>query len=156
MNSGHTSETRKFITFQISSYWYVIPMAAVLKIVNCPSPDKGGIVNLGMVQLGAHTIHLLDLYITFGFGTNATYPDQTPFLLVLRGTQQKLWGFALENAPDLLDLPHTIFKSVSTDKRFTSKKQWIRHIAIISEQDINRTLLLLDLKAIFQNEIVAV
>ena len=151
-----TSKVAKIITFKAADHWFALPMDTVLKIVNCPSPDKGGIVNLGMVQLGAHTIHLLDLYSTFGCGTNATHPNQAPFLLVLRSTQQKLWGFALENAPDLLDIPHTIFKSVSTDKRFTSKKQWISHVAVISEQNINRTLLLLDLKAIFQNETVAV
>ena len=144
------SKIAKMITFKIADHWFALPMAAVLKIVNCPPVDQGGIVNLGMVQLGAHTIHLLDLHSTFGLGSAPLALTQTPFLLVLRGSQKKLWGIVLEAPPDLIDLPNTLFKSVSTDKRFSPKKQWISHIAVISKQDISRTLLLLDLKAVFQ------
>lgn len=148
------SKTAKIITFKIADHWFALPMAAVLKIINCPPVDQGGIVNLGMVQLGSHTIHLLDLYSTFGLGAAPSSAlTQTPFLLVLR-SQKKLWGIVLEAPPDLIDLPSTLFKSVSTDKRFTPKKQWISHIAVISKQEISRTLLLLDLKAIFQHETV--
>ncbi len=146
------SKIAKMITFKIAAHWFALPMAAVLKIVNCPPVDQGGIVNLGMVQLGAHTIHLLDLHSTFGLGSAPSALTQTPFLLVLRGSQKKLWGIVLEAPPDLIDLPNTLFKSVSTDKRFSPKKQWISHIAVISKQDISRTLLLLDLKAVFQHE----
>ena len=146
------SKIAKMITFKIADHWFALPMAAVLKIVNCPPVDQGGIVNLGMVQLGAHTIHLLDLYSTFGLGSAPSALTQTPFLLVLRGSQKKLWGIVLEAPPDLIDLPNTLFKSVSTDKRFSPKKQWISHIAVISKQDISRTLLFLDLKAVFQHE----
>ena len=148
------SKVAKIITFKIADHWFALPMTTVLKIVNCPPSDQGGIVNLGMVQLGSHTIHLLNLYSTFGLGTDVPVRTQTPFLLVLRGTRKKLWGIVLETPPDLIDLPNTLFKSVSTDERFTPKKQWISHIAVISKQDISRTLLLLDLKAIFQHETV--
>ncbi|MEL6334949.1 MAG: chemotaxis protein CheW [Cyanobacteria bacterium J06626_26] len=134
------SKIAKIITFKIADHWFALPMATVLKIVNCPPVDQGGIVNLGMVQLGSHTIHLLDLYSTFGLGADPSALTQTPFLLVLRGSQKKLWGIVLEAPPDLIDLPNTLFKSVSTDKRFTPKKQWISHIAVISKQDISRTL----------------
>lgn len=149
------SQVTKSITFNIAGYWFALPMASVLKIVNCPPADQGGIVDLGMVQLGSHTIQLLDLHRTFGLGRNAIRPTPTLFLLVLRNAQNELWGIALDAPPDLIDLPNTAVQSASTDARFTPKKPWISHIAILSEQDITRTLLLLDLQAIFQRETVA-
>lgn len=146
-----TSAIAKFITFKIADYWFALPMEVILKVVNCPSLDQGGIVPLGLVQLGPHTIQLLDLHGVFGLG-NTPPPTQLPFLLVLRGAQKRLWGITLASPPDLIELPLTTFHSVSVDRRFVPKKQWISHIAILSEQEISRTLLLLDLKAVFQSE----
>ncbi|MCG8361913.1 MAG: chemotaxis protein CheW [Pseudanabaenales cyanobacterium] len=149
---NNTLKIAKFITFKVVDYWFALPMAAVLKIVNCPPQDKGGVVTLGIVQLGSHTIQLLDLHGVLGLDADATPPDQAPFLLVLRSTQKKLWGIALDTPPDLSELPLNTFQAVSIDNRFVLKKQWISHIATVSEQEINRTLLLLNLKAIFAHK----
>ena len=149
---NNTLKTAKFITFKVVDYWFALPMAAVLKIVNCPPPDKGGVVTLGMVQLGSHTIQLLDLHDVLGLVADSTPPAQAPFLLVLRSTKKKLWGIALDTPPDLSELPLNTFQAVSRDNRFTPKKQWISHIATVSEQEINRTLLLLNLKEIFAHK----
>ncbi|MEM1239703.1 MAG: chemotaxis protein CheW [Cyanobacteria bacterium P01_H01_bin.26] len=142
----------KFITFQAASHWFALSMASILRIVNCPPPDQGGIVTLGVVQLGSHTIQLLDLHGIFGVGTHGTLPEQVPFLLVLQSDPEKLWGIALESPPDLIELPLTAFQSVSSDKNFFPRKQWISHIAVVSEPDVSRTLLLLDLEAVFSHE----
>ncbi|MEM7065165.1 MAG: chemotaxis protein CheW [Cyanobacteria bacterium P01_B01_bin.77] len=145
-----TSAIVKFITFKVADYWFALPMETILKVINCPPLEQGGIVPLGIVQLGTHTIQLLDLHGVFGLG-NIPSPRQLPFLLVLRGANNKLWGITLESPPDLVELSLAAFHSVSVDRRFLPKKQWISHIAMISGQD-GRTLLLLDLKAIFQQE----
>ena len=42
-----TSKVAKIITFKVADHWFALPMDTVLKIVNCPSPDKGGIVSYG-------------------------------------------------------------------------------------------------------------
>ncbi|MEM8610978.1 MAG: chemotaxis protein CheW [Cyanobacteria bacterium P01_H01_bin.105] len=152
MDDTSTSKVAKIITFKVADHWFALPMDTVLKIVNCPSPNRGGMVNLGLVQLGSHTIHLLDVYRTVGLSSGAEPLGQPPFLLVLRNNQKKLWGLPLEAPPDLIELPCKVFNPVSTDKHFMSKKQWISHIAVISDQTTNRTLLLLDLKGFFQSE----
>lgn len=144
-----TSKQVKLLTFKIAEHWFTLPMANVLKVVNCPSSEQGGAVPFGVVQLGKHTIQLLDLYSVFGLG--ALPPEQPPFLIVLRSHYQKmLWGIVLADPPDLVDLPVAMFKSISADRRFVPKKQWISHVAVLSEQTLSRTLLLLDVKAIFQ------
>lgn len=149
-----SSKIVKLITFNVADYWFALPMKATLKVVNCPASDQGGIVSLGMVQLGAHTIQLLDLYGVYGLNANAALLQHPPFLLVLRRPQDKLCGIALESPPDLVELPLNALQCVSADRRFVPKKQWISHIAILSEQTMNRTLLLLDMAAIFQPALV--
>ena len=59
-------EIGKFITFEVANYWFALPMEAVLKIVNCPPPSQGGTVGIGLVQLGSHTVRLLNLHQEFG------------------------------------------------------------------------------------------
>ena len=146
------SKIIKFITFKVADYWFSLPIAAVLKIVNCPPPEKGGIITLGVVQLGSHTIQLLDLYSMFDLDADAKIPNQLSFLLVLRNTQKKLWGIALDTPPDLIELPLSNFQAVPQNKYFATKRQWVSHIAVVSEQGINRTLLLLNLKSLFTHE----
>ena len=146
------SKIIKFITFKVADYWFSLPIAAVLKIVNCPPPEKGGIITLGVVQLGSHTIQLLDLYSMFDLDADDKTPNQLSFLLVLRNTQKKLWGIALDTPPDLIELPLSNFQAVPQNKYFATKRQWVSHIAVVSEQGINRTLLLLNLKSLFTHE----
>ncbi|MEM1239185.1 MAG: chemotaxis protein CheW [Cyanobacteria bacterium P01_H01_bin.26] len=153
MNSGHISETRKFITFQISSYWYVIPMAAVLKIVNCPPKHEGGLVGFGVVQIGPHTIQLLNLHRIFEPDANTQLPEEAPFLVVLQSQENKLWGITLDAPPDLIDLPLAALKPVSLDEHFKLQSPWISHVGVIDSQAGKRTLLRLDMKAIFQQNV---
>lgn len=152
---NNTSLLTKFVTFKVAGHWFALSMVAILRIVNCPPPEKGGVITLGVVQLGPHTVQLLDLYGIFGIGADAASPDQASFLLVLRSEQKKLWGIALESPPDLIELPLDAFQAISSDKSFAPRKQWISHIAVVSKPDISRTLLLLDLNAVFPSEVMA-
>ncbi|MEM7793423.1 MAG: chemotaxis protein CheW [Cyanobacteria bacterium P01_C01_bin.118] len=142
--------TKKFIIFEIGGYWFVMPMTSVLKIVNCPPPSQGGTVGIGLVQLGAHTVRLLDLYQAFGRRTQVM-PAEAPFLIVVRNPQKELWGIAVDIPPDLIELPLAIFKPVSLEPPFNDKTNWISHMAVISHKGRDRTLLLLDVHAIFQH-----
>ena len=150
---NNTPETEKFITFEVAGYWFVLPMAAVLKIVNCPPPSQGGTVGIGLVQLGSHTIRLLDLHQEFGRSSD-TIPEQAPFLVVVHNPQKELWGIALDVPPDLIELPLSTFKPVSLEPPFDHKTNWISHMAIVSDKKTDRTLLLLDVHAVFQHRIV--
>ncbi len=147
---SNTPEIEKFITFEVAGYWFVLPMKAILKIVNCPSPKEGGAVGIGLVQLGSHTIRLLNLRQEIERSPTAT-PEQASFLVVVRNPQKELWGIALDVPPDIVELPLTTFKSVvSLETPFDDKTNWISHMAIVPTKDSTRTLLLLDIHAVFQ------
>ncbi|MGD1856770.1 MAG: chemotaxis protein CheW [Leptolyngbyaceae cyanobacterium] len=147
----YNPELSKYVSFQIANYWYVIPVDEILKIVNCPSPNQGGVVGLGVVQLGPHTIQLLDLYQIFGLPpqTNAGNPA---FLIVLQNKNNQLWGVALETPPDLIELLPTVLKPVSLTERFTPQTPWISHVGVATEQQSQRTFLQLDLQALLQQK----
>ncbi|ESA32712.1 chemotaxis signal transduction protein [Leptolyngbya sp. Heron Island J] len=145
-----TAETGKFIIFDVADYWFLLPVTAILRIVNCPPATQGGTVGIGLVQLGSHTIRLVNLYQEVG---HVSAPDYAPFLVVVRNPQKELWGIALEQPPDLIELPLTIFKPVALETPFDHKTNWISHMAIVSEKESDRTLLLLDVHAVFQHSI---
>ncbi len=145
-----TPEIEKFITFEVAGYWFVLPITAILKIVNCPPPNQGGALGIGLVQLGSHTIRLLNLHREVGHPSDPS-TDNTPFLVVVRNPQKELWGIALKEPPDLIELPLTTFKPVSLETPFNHKTNWISHMAMVSDQDSDRTLLLLDVHAVFQH-----
>lgn len=147
-----TSEIEKFIIFRVAEYWFVLPTTAILKIVNCPPPSQGGTIGIGLVQLGSHTIRLVNLHQEVG-QISPPAPEDTPFLVVVRNPQKELWGIALEQPPDLIELPHGLFKPVSLETPFNHKTNWISHMAIVSEKERDRTLLLLDVHAVFQHNI---
>ncbi|MEM9905864.1 MAG: chemotaxis protein CheW [Cyanobacteria bacterium P01_D01_bin.44] len=146
----NTAKIERFITFKVADHWFALPLGNVLKVVNCPPSDQGGLITLGMVKLGAHTIQLLDLSKIFGLRADVAAPSKASFLLVLRSTQKTLWGIALETPPDLLELPLTALQPVSADDRFVSRCPWISHMAVVSAQGGSRTLSRLDLTAVLE------
>ncbi|MEM1254582.1 MAG: chemotaxis protein CheW [Cyanobacteria bacterium P01_H01_bin.21] len=150
-----TPEIGKFITFEVAGYWFVLPVSAILKIVNCPPPSQGGTVGIGLVQLGSHTIRLLNLHRELSYTSKVKAAPvssrDAPFLVVVQDPQRELWGITLNEPPDLVELPMILFKPVSLETPFDHKTNWISHMAI--ESDSDRTLLLLDVHAIFQHSI---
>ena len=151
-----TPEIGKFITFEVAGYWFVLPVTAILKIVNCPPPSQGGTIDIGLVQLGSHTIRLLNLHRELSYTAKVkTAPSgNAPFLVVVQDPQKELWGITLNAPPDLVELPLTLFKPVALETPFDHKTNWISHMAIVSDKKTDRTLLLLDVHAVFQHRIV--
>ena len=139
-----TSRSRKLMTFQVAGEWYALPMAAVLKVVNCPSPSQGGRVQLGVVQLGSHMIQLLDLYRKFGLAPDAPVPAAASFLLVLYTDSDQLWGIALDTPPDLLEVPAKAIKPITPGAGFVAQNYWISDLVVDDSGQAERTLMLLD------------
>lgn len=147
MHSDPSPDLKKYISFQVASYWYVIPVTEILKVVNCPPPSQGGVVGLGVVQLGPHTIQLLDLEQIFG-GDATTRATLKSTLVVLQHQGNTLWGIALGTAPDLVELPSAALKPVTLADHGTSQNPWISHVGVIQGQTCKQTYLQLDLETL--------
>ncbi|MEO0868334.1 MAG: chemotaxis protein CheW [Cyanobacteria bacterium J06642_11] len=148
MQSQQTAKLDKYIIFQVASYWYVILVSEILKIVNCPSPKDGGMIDLGMVQLGPHTVRLLNLHQIFEI-TDVEIPAH-PFLIVLQSPNHGLWGITLDGTPDLIELTPETLNPVSLTGELTTQSPCISHVGVLAGATGNRTLLRLDVKALIQ------
>jgi len=148
------------ITFRFNDYLFALPSQDVLRVVATPSPEQGGFIAMGMVQLGPYSIQILDLAVLLelkqtekaAVAQREDTDENPPFLLVLKGTAQtdekRFWGIALQAPPDLMDVPLYALKPVPAHQRLTPSLKWISHIVSYDLDSQRRSLLILDLSLI--------
>lgn len=74
--------------------------------------------------------------------------ENPPFLMVLQDADQVLWGIAVDEPPDLMDIPHYALKPVPPEKRMTRALRWVSHVVTYDLGGDRHTLLLLDLSVL--------
>jgi chemotaxis signal transduction protein len=78
--------------------------------------------------------------------------DNPPFLIVLQGGDEQLWGIAVNEPPDLLDIPRYALKPVPSEKRLTRALRWVSHVVTYDLGCDRHTLLLLDISVLISPE----
>ncbi len=171
--SAAEAETDKYITFKLAGYLFALHSEAILKIVATPMPSQGGMVSMGLVQLEQYSIQIIDLINLLSLqnqsediqATASPVPTKTkskalaitltenpPFLMVLQDAEDALWGIAVDEPPDLMDIPHYALKPVPSEKRLTRALRWVSHVVTYDLRGDRYTLLLLDLSALLAQE----
>ncbi len=169
---GAAVEISKYATFKLSGYLFALPSLEILKIVPTPPPSQGGMVSMGLVQLEQYSIQILNLaalLILKGdaqpptkIGLNSSLMPSTadlevssknpPFLIVLQDTKQDLWGIAVNEPPDLMDIPHYALKRLPPEKRLTKTLRWVSHVVTYDLEGSRHTLLVLDLPVLLAGQ----
>ncbi|MEM9088063.1 MAG: chemotaxis protein CheW [Cyanobacteria bacterium P01_F01_bin.53] len=159
-NSGsfenNTGQTNKYITFKMADYLFALPSEDILKIVATPSPSQGGMVSMGLVQLEQYSIQTLNLPKLLGLQqasaqaeldelTEAGSAQNPPFLMVMQNADKDLWGIAVDEPPDLMDVPKYALKPVPPEKRLTRTLRWVSHVVTYDLGGDRHTLLILDI-----------
>ncbi len=134
----------KFIVFKIADCLLALPMSDVLKVVNSPAMDNGGLRAMGLVQLGRYTIKVLDLYQQLNQKALPHTPRNQPFLVITRSHQGELFGIAVDEPPNLLELPTESWRSLPQSERQSGELAMISHAAVVSQGDVTLTIFLLD------------
>lgn len=171
--SSTEAEADKYITFKMAGYLFALPSEAILKIVTTPAPSQGGMVSMGLVQLEQYSIQTIDLVKLLSLQepledhqissvvpeqgkdravTAMTPGENPPFLMVLQDAEGTLWGIAVDEPPDLMDIPHYALKPVPSEKRMTRALRWVSHVVTYDLGGDRHTLLLLDLSALLAQE----
>jgi len=146
----------KFIIFTITNYWLALPINQVIKIVNFDNKSNNELTKFGLVQLGRHTIKILDLrwHNLEISGNLPTVIPQQPFLLIIRDLQRELCGIVVDETPDLLELPHAIIKVVPQSNRPSNGiLGMVSHVAVVSGENLTRTIFILDLNRVLNSNI---
>lgn len=177
-------DTTQYITFELSGYLFGLSSREILRVVATPPPNQGGLIAMGMVQLGPYSIQIIDLLSTLALksadgktpqrpsvGSSRALenrkkmpepdPEQNPpFLVVLqpqaqdlgqsqtRSQYQELWGIALHEPPDLIEVPNYALKPVPFQQRRSQALQWVSHIVNYDLDSNRHALLVLDLSPI--------
>lgn len=138
----------KFIVFKIADCLLGLPMSDVLKVVACPPVDNGGMKAMGLVQLGRHTIRVLDLHQQLNSHELSPSSKNKPFLVISRSLQGELVGISVDEPPNLMELPRASLRSIPASERHSGGLELVSHAAVISQKEVTTTILLLDLKRV--------
>ena len=143
-----TPGEHKYITFKVGGYLFALPSQSVLKIMMTPSPEQGGLIDMGLVQLSQYSIQLLELPALLkleqkdveqkpnkkqteektSVQTSILTNDAT-FLIILQA-EQELWGIVVERSPDLRTISDSELKSVSTSQKLSGALKGVSHVVI--------------------------
>ena len=168
-SDDNTDKIRKYMTFKLADYSFALPSEDIIKVVTTPPPSQGGMVSLGLVQLAQYSIQILNLSKLLGLEIlnrvsmddhdsddaieqdsridellGAASTQNPPFLIVLRDPDETLWGIAVHEPPDLIEMTDRMLNPVPPEKRLFGALQGVSHVGSYEIEDERHTLLILD------------
>lgn len=119
---------------------------------------------MGLVQLEQYSIQTLNLPKLLGIKeqtadqassdlselTETGSTENPPFLMVLQNEAGDLWGIAVNEPPDLMDVPNYALKAVPAEKRLTRTLRWVSHVVTYDLGGDRHTLLILDISVLLE------
>ncbi len=144
----YESKTDKFIVFKVADFLLALSINDVLKVVNCPPAVNKGLKTMGLVQLGCHTIRVLDLHQQLSLDGLSELSDQPPFLVITRTREAELYAISVNEPPDLVELPMEMMQSLPKSDRQSTALRIVSHAAVVSQGEVPMTIFLLDMKRV--------
>ena len=139
------SKVGKFIVFKVKDYFLALPIGDVLKVVNCPPISSSALRPMGVVQLGRHTIRVLNLHERSSVGGLPELPNNQSFLVITRDHEAELWGIVVNAPPNLLELPLEMMQSLpKSNGNGKLLLDIVSHAAVVSQDEGTMTVFLLD------------
>ncbi|NES20622.1 MAG: chemotaxis protein CheW [Symploca sp. SIO3E6] len=159
------SNVGKFIVFKIADYFLALPIQDVLKVLNCPSEVRGDLRTMGLVQIGRHLIRVWDWHQELaGLGlpqslpVNASATELVPtdifpkptvkqtFLVITRDYQGELCGIAVDEPPNLVELPLELMQVLPQSMHQSGVFEMVSHAAVLSSGALATTIFILDVE----------
>ncbi|KAF3884820.1 MULTISPECIES: chemotaxis protein CheW [Nostocales] len=141
------TNTEKFIVFKVADYFLGMSINDVLKVINCSSLHSTRLIQMGLVQVGNHTIKLLDLQQHLNLDSLPQLSGNESFLVITRDSEGELCGVLVHEPPDLIELPpETIRPLPRSDIYSKATPDIVSHVAVLSSEEMIKTIFLLDLK----------
>ena len=141
-------EAGKFIVFMIADYLLALPIAAVLKVVNCPPVNNGVPRAAGLVQMGHHMLVILDLHQKLATSYSSELTRNSPFLVVTQVLQGQLCGIPVDEPPNLVELPRDSLRALPESYDRVGPLDMVSHVAVLSQEDKTFTIFILDINRV--------
>lgn len=160
-----TSSDRKYLTFHLNGYLFALHSQEILKVIATPTPERGGMIEMGLIQLAQYSIQILDLKALLNLSQKDIEPKEantqepvrnSSFLMVLQQADQALWGIVVNHPPDLISLADSDLQPVPADRRTASALKGISHVVTCAQRSeateatkkVSQILLVLDLSTL--------
>jgi chemotaxis signal transduction protein len=141
-------ESCRVIVFTISGHFLTLPIATVVKVISSSQILNFSATESGLIYLDDQPITCLNLESCFKkFNKNSdqvSVRNSGQFLLIV-SHQNHLYSIAVDEPPILMDLPLATVKILPTNYR-ESIQNIAYHVAVLSDQEQSKTLLLIDLE----------
>ncbi len=139
--SGAVSErdSLRVVVFAIADYLFALPVGAVLKVMACPPIRSTVESGIGMVDLGAQTITIVDLRQKFIQQVQGQQAHQVPsavdtsgrFLLLTQTRTGEICGIPVDKPPALIDIPLEAVRPVPWSYRQVAELSCVSHMAVL-------------------------
>lgn len=141
-----TDAVNKFIVFMIADYFLALPISAVVKVVNYPNTTTQSLKAAGLVQIGKHTLKVLDLHQKL-----ATYAPQllinNPFLIIIQVFQGELCAIPVTEPPNLVEIPKDSIQALPNFEGQDGLLDIVSHVAVLSEAE-TFTIFIIDINLV--------
>jgi chemotaxis signal transduction protein len=147
--SNHTQKnTFKSIAFQVSSYWFALPIGSVLRIISCPVLDSPIRDCLGLVEWEKQVVTVIDLSQKISVepepaSLNSFKKLSHNFLILMQTRSAELCGFLTKKDPILVDIPIANIHSIPSSYRQVAELSIIGKMAILNQPETKQTLKIL-------------
>jgi chemotaxis signal transduction protein len=140
------SKAEKFITFNVADYCLALPIAEVLQVVKFPASEHPELSRMGLVQLGRHTIRMLDLHQQLRLDPRQSSP--LPFLLITHSPVRELSAIPVGEPPSLIEFPLESMQPLPQSNQQSGMLAIASHVAVISQEGVTKTIFLVDINRI--------
>ncbi|KAM3095104.1 chemotaxis protein CheW [Phormidesmis sp. 146-35] len=144
MQDGLKAE--KFIAFTVADYCLALPIAEVLQVVKYPFSTNHELSKMGLVQLGQHTIRVLDLHQQLGLENSGQL--SRPFLLITQNSSKEFNAIPVGEPPSLVEFPRERMQRLPLSNQQSGLLAIASHAAVISPEEATTTIFLLDINRI--------
>lgn len=145
---NNKAESGKFIVFTIAEYFLALPIFSVLKVVNYPLQGNDNLRAAGLVQIGQHTLVLLDLHQKLATSYAPPLTRNSPFLVVTQVVQGELCAIPVDEPPNLVELPKDTIQTLPKSYHQNGLLDLVSHVAVFSHEEETFTIFLLDMNRV--------
>jgi chemotaxis signal transduction protein len=141
-------DTRKVIMFNVARYWFALPIAVVLKVVNFPPEFRTTLNEVGLVDLGDRAIALLDLRPKVNSLDTTLRGERGRFLTIVQVSDKELCAIPVDRPPTLRDISLADVRSLPESAAIVPPLNLASHVAVLNSEDPPLEVFLLDLQKI--------
>jgi chemotaxis signal transduction protein len=117
----------------MAQYLFAMPVEAVDKAIVYPTDRALLREGIGMINLGAQTLTIVDL--RHKFTTIDPQQDSSKFLILFHTQSGELCGLPVKEAPVLLDIAPTTIRSIPLAYREVNQLSFVSHMAIVPQSE---------------------